>query len=98
MTTRRFVVLVLAAYRLAYLVANERGPFYLAQRLRTAVYGRYGSRSWQWEGITCPLCISFWLAFALRFAPRWVLDSVGAAGGVLIIHRALEAFDGAVES
>ncbi len=87
------VLRMLAAYRLAYLISNERGPFDLAERLRSTVVHHYGPDSWQAEGVQCPLCISFWLAFALALAPRWLTASLGAAGGVLVLHRLLEAAD-----
>ncbi len=87
---RSFLLTLLAIYRLAYLVAIERGPFDLAQRLRTAVYQRYGAASWQFAGVTCPLCISFWFAFLVRVAPAWLIEILGLAGGVLVLHRWLE--------
>jgi hypothetical protein len=47
---------------------------------------------WPWleAGISCPLCLSFWFALPMLFAPRRVLEWLGIAGGVLIIHRWLE--------
>lgn len=84
---------ILAAYRVAYLVANERGPFDSAESLRGWVERMYGADSWQADGINCPLCISFWLAFVVALAPRWLVRGLGTAGAVLVIHRALEAAD-----
>lgn len=84
---------VLAAYRLAYLIANERGPFDAGERLRSWVEQAYGADSWQSEGINCPLCISFWLAFVLLLCPDWLIAGLGTAGGVLVVHRSLEAAD-----
>lgn len=70
----------LAALRLTRLVTAETGPVRLAERLRTAVYDRYGGASWQFEGITCPHCVSFWVAIGLAFAPRRVRLGLAAAG------------------
>lgn len=89
---------ILSAYRIAYLISRERGPFDLAERLRTIVHLRFGSESWQAEGIDCPLCISFWAALGLLVAPRWLIRWLGSAGGVLVLHRLLEAFDDAAQS
>lgn len=81
---------ILASYRIAYLVSRERGPFDLAERLRLAIFNRYGEDSWQYTGIDCPLCVSFWTSLAMPFMPRWIRRWLGIAGGVLVIHLALE--------
>lgn len=70
----------LAALRLARLVTAETGPYRLAERLRSWVFARYGLGSWQWEGITCIHCVSFWLAVCLAWLPRPVLLPLAAAG------------------
>ncbi|MFN8504447.1 hypothetical protein [Kouleothrix sp.] len=70
----------LAALRLARLITAETGPYRLAERLRTAVYDRYGGSSWQFTGISCPHCVSFWLALALALAPRRLRLGLAAAG------------------
>lgn len=84
---------LLAVYRVAYLIAAERGPFDVAIRLRTVIAERYGDQHWMTAGVNCPLCISFWLAFAVRVAPAWLVEALGLAGGALVIHRGLEALD-----
>lgn len=70
----------LGALRLARLVTRETGPYRLAERLRTAVYDRYGGRSWQMEGMTCVHCVSFWAALVLALLPRWARLGLAAAG------------------
>lgn len=92
----------LAAYRLAYLVAMEDGPFALAEGLRGWVATtwpptiQHGLKieSWQSRGINCPLCVSFWLALPAGAGVvgwSWDLPLVwlGIAGAVLVIHKGL---------
>lgn len=70
----------LAALRLARLITAEAGPWRLAERLRTAAYDRYGSRSWQSEGVQCVHCVAFWAALGLAILPRWLRLALAAAG------------------
>ena len=70
----------LAALRLARLVTVETGPYRLAERLRGWVFARYGLQSWQWEGITCIHCVSFWLAIGLAVLPQPIRLGLAAAG------------------
>ena len=102
----RLVLAVLAVYRFAHLIGLERGPWDLALRLRTAVLNRYGTaervrqygrssyQHWIAEGITCPLCISFWLGVLAALpvllptmAGDAALIAFGIAGAVLTLHR-----------
>lgn len=85
------IMLMLAVYRIAFMIAAERGFADSAERLRSWVYHRYGGDSWQFAGITCPLCSSFWLALVFWFLPNWMIKWLGSAGGVLVGHRVLEA-------
>jgi hypothetical protein len=62
MNTAILILLIGATYRSAYLVVYERGPWALAEKLRSWVVKRYSPKSWQGEGIQCMLCVSFWLA------------------------------------
>jgi hypothetical protein len=65
----RFVVAVLATWRLAHLIARENGPFDVVVRPRAragnGVVGRL---------MDCPYCLSLWLAvpWAFWIANRWV--------------------------
>ncbi len=72
----RFVIVALAVYRLAHLIALDDGPGDLLIRLRTAVAGRYGLESWQARGVCCPVCVSFWLVWpaALLLQPESLLE------------------------
>ncbi len=74
------LLIALAALRLARLVTVETGPYRLAERLRSWVAERYGLKSWQFEGICCPHCVSFWFALVLVFLPRPLRLGLAAAG------------------
>lgn len=75
-----FALIALAVYRLSYLIAVEDGPADVCYRFREWVHRRYPDQdvtligginpvigkklSWQFRGISCPKCVSFWLSFA----------------------------------
>lgn len=94
---------ILAAYRVAYLVAMEDGPFDLADALRGWVMRTWPpvkqpngllEETWQSRGINCPLCLSFWTALPAGAGVvgwSWDLPLVwlGIAGAVLVIHKGL---------
>ncbi len=61
----RVVIAALASYRVARMIATERGPFDWFIDFRTLVTDRFGSKKWVVEGFSCPLCIGFWASFAL---------------------------------
>jgi hypothetical protein len=63
-----FVLAALAVYRLATDLAWEAGPFgwYSTLRGRVATWGRLWA-----EGISCPICLSFWLALPVALWLRW---------------------------
>lgn len=50
------IATALGAYRLAYLIAYEDGPWFAAVRFRQWLIGRYGAQSWIATGVHCPLC------------------------------------------
>ena len=62
MTLPLILLAIGATFRTSHLVVYERGPWALAERLRSWVVNRYGGKSWQAEGIGCMLCVSFWAA------------------------------------
>lgn len=89
-----FLALSLATYRLATDLAWEDGPADAYSRLRGAVIQTYGGDSWPAAGVTCPICLSFWISlpltvFALMLGagdpwlwPLWWLGVAGAAAGL----------------
>lgn len=69
MSALLLLLAALASYRGAVLIALERGPFDLAQKLRGAIEARVSPPTperpyvhWLVFGIGCPKCVSFWLA------------------------------------
>ena len=92
-----YVVAALAVYRLAHLVAVELGPFDLSHSLRSWAYARWpdreGRESWQFAGMCCVLCVSFWLAWAAaalvpaRSIIDYAVNALAISGMVLILHR-----------
>ena len=76
----------LAVYRLATDLAWEVGPFELYARWRGWVIARYGKDDWRSEGVTCPICLSFWLALPALFV--WgPLAWLGIAGAAAFLAR-----------
>lgn len=71
-TLPSFTAIILAAfavYRVAFMVAREEGPADVFDRLRAAaqrlpaeIIGNRTKPHWIARGLSCPLCISFWLA------------------------------------
>lgn len=93
MTTTFAILTILATFRTAYLVVYERGPWSLAENLRSWIVNKYGPKSWQGEGIQCMLCVSFWAALLWGVIALWggtvglvLLLWWGAAGGVLALQ------------
>lgn len=97
------ILLALAVYRVAHLVAVEDGPFDLAAHLRRRAETTWAPREadagvyvdhWVTRGLHCPLCLSFWLALpAGLLAPAlwaWPLWWLACAGLVLVMHKAVE--------
>lgn len=66
------LVAMLADYRLARMVALEDGPFELFLNWRGWVFERFGN-GWVNAGANCPLCLSFWIGFALAVALGFIL-------------------------
>lgn len=76
-----YIIAVFAVYRLATDFAWEDGPIGLYAKGRGAVLTRYGADDWRSEGVSCPICWSFWLALPAAFVwgPLAWLGIAGAA-------------------
>jgi hypothetical protein len=76
-----YLILALATWRLASLLASEDGPFAVFERIRQAVgvayddYGNPVSKNEPAKAIVCIWCISIWLAVALAFL-YWLASSL----------------------
>lgn len=83
------VLSVLAVWRVAHLLARERGPWDLVSRLHAALAGRVLG-----ELLACPHCLALWLAIApaVWLAPGWgvgLLLWLAVAGGASALELAL---------
>lgn len=87
MSVYTLALATLAVYRISYLIALENGPFFIMAKIREIIGNRLGWDSWLALGITCPLCISFWLTLLVAWllGGGW-LEWLGMAGAVLTIH------------
>lgn len=84
-----FILLALAVYRVAHMVALEDGPADVFAKLRH----RAGQRSWVGRGFHCPMCLSFWLGFGAALALPWagwwwyVSVSLALSGVTVVLSR-----------
>ena len=80
------ILACLAVYRLATDFAWEAGPGALYERIRGWALARYGADHWLSEGVSCPICLSFWLALPAAFT--WgPLSWLGIAGAAAFLAR-----------
>ena len=89
------ILAILATYRISRLIIGEAGPFDIFEKIRGFVMKKYDPNHWLYNGIGCPLCVSFWIAglTAVYTAPTihyWPLHWLGIAGAVTIIYRRIE--------
>ena len=87
------VLSVLAVWRVAHLLARERGPWDLISRLHAALAGQTLG-----ELLACPHCLAMWLAIvpAVWLAPAWgegLLLWLAVAGGASALELALTRGD-----
>lgn len=88
----RFVLAVLATWRVTHLLAREDGPADLIVRLRAAL-----GESWPGQLLDCFYCLSLWIAapmafFVLRISiPRdpleWLLAWLAISGAACLVER-----------
>lgn len=90
------ILAALAVYRLATDFAWEGGPFGVYEKVRGAVIHRYRVEHWLSDGVTCPVCLSFWLALPIALALGvygvfdpwlWPLYWLGIAGAAAFLAR-----------
>lgn len=89
---------ILAVYAISYSIALLPGPFAIFSDIRGWVDDRYGPKSWQAEGIGCPICVSFWLSWLGSALIWWqgivhldallyTMSSCGIWGAVIFLYR-----------
>jgi hypothetical protein len=92
-----FVLGALATFRLSHLVAKERGPLAVFERLRNAMPGGRGSAK---EWLSCIFCFSLsasalvclilWCGGLKLSWEEWVLHWLGFSAVALIINQAFK--------
>lgn len=81
-------LLALAVYRVSVIVAVDEGPFSLFAALRERVDPHQAT--WLGRGLRCVGCVSFWLSLiAALLIGGSILDWLALAGGVLVLHKAV---------
>lgn len=86
-----FLLVALAVYRVARMLALEDGPVEIFAKWRYWL----GQKSWVGRGFHCPLCISFWLGFMSAWllnpaGPVWYVVVALALSGVTVFLVGLE--------
>lgn len=89
------VTATLATFRIAFMIANEEGPFAVFNSLRTFVYRRKRG-TWLDRGVNCVACLSFWCSWLVSLlipVANWqdyVLYSLSVSCGCLILHKIIK--------
>lgn len=92
LTPMRFIVGALAVYQLAYSVARLDGPFDVFAWLQ----GKFSQKTWIGRGLRCPMCVAFWLGWAVALGLPYtsLIDygilAVGLAGVTVVLTLALD--------
>lgn len=85
-----YILVALATYRVATDLAWEDGPGDALAWLRGQAHQRYGPAHWITNGLSCPICLGFWLApltlATWAWAP-WVVVWLAIAGAVALLAR-----------
>jgi len=89
------ILCILVVYRISRMIVGEMGPFNLFDKLRSAIMKRYDPNHWLYNGIGCPLCVSFWISapvaiYAATDLLSWFMYWLAIAGAVTIIYRGIE--------
>lgn len=91
-----FVLVALAVYRVAHMLALEDGPAWVFLRFRHFLQRRLVRRGrWIVEGLMCPLCLAFWLGWLgalLLPYPDWrwyAVNALALSSVTVILQKAL---------
>lgn len=80
------ILLSLATYRVAHMVAREEGPWSCFTRLRGALDP--DQHTWLGRGVNCVLCVAFWTVWAvLGLWWLWppIVWALAASGGASLL-------------
>lgn len=95
MTWLTFLVAILAAYRIAHMVAREEGPFSVFAWIRGKLDPNQSS--WVGRGLNCAACVSVWtslvVVLAILYLPETLMIPLAfwlaVAGGGLILNKVM---------
>lgn len=89
---------VLAAYRVARMLALEEGPFGVFESVRARADPE--QRTWLGRGLNCPKCVSYWTALLTALLVAYLNDAWNAAllvlmwnaiaGGAIIVYSLVD--------
>lgn len=84
-----YYAFILATYFASNIIASRDGPFRLFAYIR--LFAAEHAPGWVHDGVTCVLCLSFWLSFvAALFMPgAYFLNALGIAGACTALHLLL---------
>ena len=79
------ILIALAVYRLTRLITMEDGPFDWAVKSREWIFARFNEGHWLNKGLSCPWCVSFWLAVIVLALPAelWLWFGIAGAASLL---------------
>ena len=95
MTWLTTLVAVLAAYRLAHMIAREEGPFSVFAWIRGKLDPNQAT--WIGRGLNCAACVSVWtslvMVLAILYLPEVIMIPIAfwlaVAGGGLILNKVM---------
>lgn len=93
MNAIRLILSILAAYRVARMLTLEDGPADLFRAARTSIDPL--QHTWVGRGITCPLCVGFWVSLVIVIIARpaskreFILTWLGVAGAQTAIQQVI---------
>lgn len=73
-----FIVAILATYRMAHLLPDDDGPFYVFKRIRSGIYSKVIAENDEWgfwaminDGINCAYCCGLYAAIIAGALVTW---------------------------
>lgn len=86
MTPWQFALVTLAVYRVSRLITLEDGPFDVFAKIRGKIDPN--QRTWIGRGLSCVLCVSFWIAglAALIVGASWI-EWLAMAGVIVVYYE-----------
>jgi len=81
-----YLICGLITFGFSFSFAQTPGPFAIFERVRDYVEKRFGEDSWEHDGISCPICLSFYIAMPVTLlVGGGVLMWLSAFGFVTVV-------------